>query len=366
MWLVGATPDEIKKIPPIYERVKKVREFRLHSTFKNIADCPHLFRDLKNPKHFIAIPQVSSENRLYIPMDFLDENFIPTTQLMIIPDATIFHFGILISSVHMAWTRAVCGRLESRYRYSAQIVYNNFPFCDANSQQVNEIETTAQNILDTLKKYPDSTLAELYDDVLMPKDLRDAHKANDLAVLQAYSFSSYSSDSEIVSALMQRNGVLTRSERGGALDSHFLPMSMTAREVISTVNSWKYFYFGVLTSSVHMAWIKTVAGRLKSDFRYSAQIVYNNFPFCQPSAQQKRTIAETALNILNVRKNYPTSTLAELYDDILMPKDLRNAHKENDLAVLQAYGFSADSSDSDIISALMYLHQKILRSQIPE
>ena len=165
---------------------------------------------------------------------------------------------------------------------------------------------------------------------------------------------------------MQRNGVLTRSERGGALDSHFLPMSMTAREVISTVNSWKYFYFGVLTSSVHMAWIKTVAGRLKSDFRYSAQIVYNNFPFCQPSAQQKRTIAETALNILNVRKNYPTSTLAELYDDILMPKDLRNAHKENDLAVLQAYGFSADSSDSDIISALMYLHQKILRSQIPE
>ena len=200
--LVGATPDEIKKIPPIYERVKKVRDFRLNSTFKNIADRPHLFRDLKNPKNFIAIPQVSSENRQYIPMDFLDENFIPTTQLMIIPDATIYHFGILISSVHMAWTRAVCGRLESRYRYSTQIVYNNFPFCDANSQQVAEIEITAQNILDTLKKYPDSTLAELYDDVLMPKDLRDAHKENDAAVLAAYGFRADSTDSEILAELI--------------------------------------------------------------------------------------------------------------------------------------------------------------------
>lgn len=134
-------------------------------------------------------------------------------------------------------------------------------------------------------------------------------------------------------------------------------MSMTAREIISEIESWKYFYFGVLTSSLHMAWVKTVAGRLKSDFRYSAQIVYNNFIWCQPSDNQKRAISVTALKILNVRKNYSNSTLAELYDDVLMPKDLRNAHKDNDEKVLAAYSLPADSTESDIVSTLMQLYQ---------
>ena len=203
LWLVDATISEIKKIPPIFDRVKKVREFRLKSTFKNIADRPHLFRDLKNHKSFIAIPQVSSENRQYIPMDFLDENFIPTTQLMIIPDADLFYFGILTSSVHMAWMKTIAGRLESRYRYSAQIVYNNFVWCNPTPEQRKKIETTAQKILDVRKNYPDVTLADLYDDTLMPKDLRDAHKENDTAVMAAYNFSVDLTESEIVATLFK-------------------------------------------------------------------------------------------------------------------------------------------------------------------
>ena len=207
LWLVNSNPADIKKIPPIYERVKNVRDFRLKSkrdATKKFADIPHLFAEIHQPQiSYILVPRVSSENRRYIPMDFLPPEIIPSDANLIVPDATIYHFGILISSVHMAWTRAVCGRLESRYSYSAQIVYNNFPFCDANSQQVAEIEITAQNILDTLKKYPDSTLSELYDDVLMPKILREAHKENDKAVLAAYGFSFDITEPEIVSELMR-------------------------------------------------------------------------------------------------------------------------------------------------------------------
>ena len=203
LWLVDATISEIKKIPPIFDRVKKVREFRLKSTFKNIADRPHLFRDLKNPKSFIAIPQVSSENRQYIPIDFLDDNFIPTTQLMIIPDADLFYFGVLTSSVHIAWMKTVAGRLESRYRYSAGVVYNNFIWCQSTTEQCKKIEVTAKKILDTRKNYPDATLADLYDETLMPKDLRDTHKENDAAVLTAYNFPADFSESDIVAELFK-------------------------------------------------------------------------------------------------------------------------------------------------------------------
>ena len=205
LWLVDATPSEIKKFPPIYERVKKCREDRLKGApdRQKLADSPHLFRETFNPKNFIVVPKTSSENRQYIPIGFLDENFIVTDSLLTIPDATIFHFGILTSSVHMAWMKTVAGRLKSDFRYSAQIVYNNFPFCQPSEKQRQKIEITAQNILDTLKKYPDSTLAELYDDVLMPKDLRNAHKENDLAVLSAYDFRAGYTDSEIVSLLIK-------------------------------------------------------------------------------------------------------------------------------------------------------------------
>ena len=201
LWLVNATPSEIKKIPPIYERIKKVREFRLNSSFKKIADRPHEFRDLKNPKNFIAIPQVSSEKRFYIPMGFLDENFIATTQLQIIPDADLFLFGILESSVHMIWTKSFCGRLKSDFRYSATLIYNNFPFPEVDKNLREKISATAENILEIRKKY-NSSLADLYDENLMPKDLREAHKKNDLAVMEAYGFEKNLSEAEILQRLV--------------------------------------------------------------------------------------------------------------------------------------------------------------------
>ena len=169
LWLVDANPSDIKKIPPIFERVKKCREDRLKGAAdrQKLAEVPHLFRETLNPKNFIVVPKTSSENRKYIPIDFLNENFIVTDSLLTIPDATIYNFGVLISSVHMAWMRAVCGRLESRYRYSKDIVYNNFIWCNPTTEQREKIEKTAKKILEVISKFPNSTLADLYGKILL-------------------------------------------------------------------------------------------------------------------------------------------------------------------------------------------------------
>lgn len=165
LWLVGANPSEIKKIPPIYDRIKKVKMFRENSkrdATKKFAEIPHLFAEVKQPQtNFILIPRHSSENRKYIPMGFFDENFIASDATLIIPDANLFHFGILESSIHMIWTKNFCGRLESRYRYSKDIVYNNFIWCEPSEKNIKKISATAQNILDCRKNYPNSSLAEL-------------------------------------------------------------------------------------------------------------------------------------------------------------------------------------------------------------
>lgn len=204
-WLKGFSLDEIKKFPEIYERVEKVRKFRLNSTFKKIADRPHEFRDLKNPKNFLAVPQVSSENRKYIPIGFLDENFISTTQILIIPDANLFHFGILQSSVHMAWVRGVCGRLEMRYRYSKEIVYNNFIWCEYSEK----IVQTAAKILEVRRKFEGWTMAKMYNEKTMPGELRAAHKENDRAVIEAYGFAENISEREILAEMMRMYKNLT-------------------------------------------------------------------------------------------------------------------------------------------------------------
>ena len=191
LWLIAAEPSDIKKITPIFDRVKKVREFRLNSSFKKIANRSHEFRDLKNPKKFLLVPRVSGERRKYIPMDFFDENFIATDSTLIIPDADLYLFGILQSSVHMAWAKNVCGYLGISFRYSKGIVYNNFPFPEVSENQRKKIEHTAQLILDARKNYPRSSLADLYDLTAtesMCKDLCDAHEENDRAVMEAYGF----------------------------------------------------------------------------------------------------------------------------------------------------------------------------------
>lgn len=144
-------------------------------------------------------------------MGFLDNNYIPADSATIIPEASLFHFGILMSNVHMAWTRVVCGRIKSYYRYSKDIVYNNFPWCNPTDEQKAKIEQTAQMILDARAKYPDSSLADLYDETTMPPELRKAHQANDKAVMQAYGFDYKTmTESECVAELMKMYQKLTK------------------------------------------------------------------------------------------------------------------------------------------------------------
>lgn len=213
LWLVNASPDEIRKMPLVMKRVKLCKENRLAMKDKftqKLADTPTTFRDTLNPSNYIALPMVSSENRRYIPMAYFNGDTIPTNQVQIIPGAEIYHFGILTSSIHMAWMRAVAGRLEMRYRYSGNVVYNNFVWAEPTEEQKRLIEQTAQNILDVRARYPKATLADLYDELTMPRDLRDAHKKNDLTVAKAYGFENLLDDElKIVAELMKLYEQLT-------------------------------------------------------------------------------------------------------------------------------------------------------------
>lgn len=207
LWLVGVSPKEIKNYPQIYKRVEQCRNNRLamkDAGTKKLANTPTTFRDTLNPEHYIALPMVSSERRKYIPMSYFNGETIPTNQVQIIPNAELYHFGVLTSNVHMAWVRTVCGRLKSDYRYSKDIVYNNFPWCDPTDEQKAKIEQTAQAILDARALYPDCSLADLYDELTMPKELRKAHQNNDRAVMQAYGFDVKTmTESECVGELMK-------------------------------------------------------------------------------------------------------------------------------------------------------------------
>lgn len=206
LWLVGANPAELRKMPEIMKRVDACRQDRLNGApdRQKLAETPTLFREQKNPKTFIVVPATSSENRRYIPIGFLDANTIPTNAVIIIENANLYDFGVLTSNVHMAWMRAVCGRLEMRYRYSKDIVYNNFPWPTPTEEQKVRIEQTAQAILDARALYPDCSLADLYDELTMPVELRKAHQANDKAVMQAYGFwGKLNTESECVAELMR-------------------------------------------------------------------------------------------------------------------------------------------------------------------
>ncbi|ADE81991.1 methylase [Xylanibacter ruminicola] len=191
LWLKEATPAELRQMPTVLNRIEGVRKMRESSSdeaTRRLANYPHLFRETNNPETYIVVPSVSSERRRYVPMGFLTKDTIPTNLVLIIPDATLYHFGILESNVHMAWMRAVCGRLEMRYRYSKDVVYNNFPWPTPTEEQKEKIEQTAQAILDARALYPDSSLADLYDELTMPVELRKAHQENDRAVMAAYGF----------------------------------------------------------------------------------------------------------------------------------------------------------------------------------
>jgi hypothetical protein len=192
LWLGDCSPAELRKMPECMKRVENVREYRLASTRNStvkLADKPTRFAGENMPKGtYVVIPEVSSERRRYIPMGFMTPDIMCSNLVKIVPNATLYHFGVLTSNVHMAWVRAVCGRLKSDYRYSKDIVYNNFPWCTPTDEQKLKIEQTAQGILDARALYPDCSLADLYDEVAMPPELRKAHQQNDKAVMQAYGF----------------------------------------------------------------------------------------------------------------------------------------------------------------------------------
>ena len=214
LWLAGANPTDLRKCHEIMHRVEKVREFRLASNRTSTlraAEMPTLFgAPFECESDYVAIPKVSSENRRYIPIDYLPHEIIPGDKLFVMQRVSPYHFGILTSNVHMAWMRAVCGRLEMRYSYSNTIVYNNFPWCEPTDEQKTKIEQTAQAIFDARALFPNASLADLYDEVAMPTELRKAHRENDKAVMAAYGFDPKMSEGEIVSELFRLYEKLTK------------------------------------------------------------------------------------------------------------------------------------------------------------
>lgn len=222
LWLGNCSPNELRQMPNCLKRVENVKKIRSESESvgtRKLAEKPTRFHVENMPiSTYIIIPRVSSEKRRYIPMGFLNSDNLSSDSVHIIPNTTLYHFGILTSNVHMAWMRAVCGRLEMRYRYSKDIVYNNFPWCNPTDEQKAKIEKAAQEILNAREKHPDSSLADLYNDLTMPPELRKAHQENDKMVMEAYGFKKkdengktrWLSESETVAELMKMYQELTK------------------------------------------------------------------------------------------------------------------------------------------------------------
>jgi hypothetical protein len=208
LWLVGVNPGDLKKMPYLMERIEKVRKFRLSSTKKQTRESaarPWLFQEIRQPEtEYIIVPSVSSEIRKYIPIGFVSSDIVTNNAVLMIPGGTLYHFAILTSSVHMAWLSVVCGRLEMRYRYSKDVVYNNFPWPVATDEQKSLVASQAQDVLDKRLLFPDSNLAALYDKLLMPTELIKAHKELDRAVMELYGLKDGTSQSEsgVVAKLM--------------------------------------------------------------------------------------------------------------------------------------------------------------------
>ena len=216
LWLGDANPMDLIKLPECMKRIAAVRDYRLSSpspgTVK-LAEKPTRFHVENMPKgHYIVIPEVSSQRRSYVPMGYMDDSVLCSNKVRLMPDASLYHFGILNSSVHMAWMRVVCGRLKSDYDYSIKIVYNNFPWPDVSEEQKAKIEETAQEILNARQAYPDASMADLYGNLIVFPDLMKAHRANDAAVLEAYGFPKDATESDIVARLFKMYQELTSNK----------------------------------------------------------------------------------------------------------------------------------------------------------
>ena len=216
LWLGDANPMDLIKLPECMKRIEEVRDYRLSSpspgTVK-LAEKPTRFHVENMPKsNYLLIPEVSSEKRPYIPIGFMGPDILCSNLVKLVPDATLYNFGVLTSSVHNAWMRTVAGRLEMRYRYSKDIVYNNFPWPEVSDEQREKIEETAKSILEARQAYPDASMADLYGNLIVFPDLMKAHRANDAAVLEAYGFRKDMTEPEIVSELFKMYQNLTKKE----------------------------------------------------------------------------------------------------------------------------------------------------------
>lgn len=217
LWLANVPISAIRSMPKVMIQLEKVKEMRLSSTFaptREMAKTPMLMREQLNPDTYLAIPKVTSNRRKYIPIGYLDKTVIPGDKLFIAEEATLYHFAVLTSNVHMAWMRRVSGRLGMGYSYSKNIVYNNFPWPAPTESQKTRIEQTAQNILNARANHPDASLADLYDPLLMPADLRKAHQENDKAVMEAYGFNWHTmKEEDCVAALLEMYQTLIEKEK---------------------------------------------------------------------------------------------------------------------------------------------------------
>lgn len=218
LWLGECSPSMLRTLPNCLKRIENVKEYRLSSSRAStvkLAETPTRFQTENMPKgDYIVIPEVSSEKRKYIPMGYMNSTVMCSNKLRLMPDADLYEFGVLESNVHMAWMRAVSGRLKSDYDYSIKIVYNNFPWPTPTDEQKVKIEQTAQAILDARNLYPNDSLADLYDERTMPPELRRAHQQNDKAVMQAYGFSIRdTTESTCVAALMKMYQQLVQAEK---------------------------------------------------------------------------------------------------------------------------------------------------------
>jgi hypothetical protein len=207
LWLDGVSPGDWRNLPEVKKRVEACRRFRLNSkkeATRKFAEEPSRFMEIRQPGiDYLAIPEVSSERRRYIPIGYLPASTVATNKIFTLPNSSLYHFGVLTSIVHNAWMRAVCGRMKSDYSYSSIVVYNNFSWPDATDKQKAEIEKLAKNILDARAKYPDDSLADLYDPDAMPNELLKAHRELDRAVMKLYGFDNDTPEPAIVAGLME-------------------------------------------------------------------------------------------------------------------------------------------------------------------
>jgi hypothetical protein len=218
LWLVDVDPALIKNIPPVKEAVQSVREMRESSNrdaTRKLAEFPAQFGEIRQPDtDYLLIPRHTSENRRYIPIGYVPKEYICGDSNMLIPNASLYEFGILMSNIHMAWMRAICGRIKSDYRYSASLVYNNFVWPAPTAEQRQIIMESARAILEAREKYRANDLTVLYDDDSMPSDLKKAHIANNKAVMQAYGFSvKDTTEADCVAALMKMYPKLTSNSQ---------------------------------------------------------------------------------------------------------------------------------------------------------